>query len=445
MAKRHPDLPPGPRSKLQILRYLRDPYGFTEQMARRYGSAFTLDSPNGMAVITTTPDAAREILAGGEDDFYVGFGVEAIGTLIGSGSLLLLSGDRHRAERRVLSPTFHGRRMRAYRPLVLDATRREVAGWQAGTRIDSQSAMQSITLDLILRAVFGVAAFERTVLFKDTIRQAIDELNPLFLFFKFLQHELGGIGPWARVKRHQREFDRLIFEQIGEARRADEPGEDVLSRLVATRYDDGSPLPDQVIRDHLVTFLIAGHETTATALAWAMATLARHPEVVGRMRDEIAALGPDPSPDALAALPYLDAVSHEVLRLHPIIAEFFRTVKKGPFTLQGYSIPSDTSVAGSILMIHRDQQLYPEPEQFRPERFVERSFAPHEFAAFGGGHRHCIGAAFAMNEMNLVLASLVSRFDWSLELDHPPRIERRHVTLAPERGAPIRIDRVLAD
>lgn len=437
-------LPPGPKSKLHILRYMRNPYAFMEHSVRRYGPSFTLHSPNGSAVITTTPEGARDLLSGRGSDFYVGFGTDIIESLVGSGSLLTISGDRHRIERNMLSPTFHGQRMRAYGSDVLEATLRATSSWQSGTELTAQECMQAISIDVILRAVFGVQGPEEMDAFKQSIRRGIDEVNPLLVFFTFLQKEMAGFGPWARFKRSQREFHSLILDRIADARRVDSPGEDVLSRLAAARYEDGTPVPDEAIRDHVVTMLIAGHETTATTLAWAMAELALHPEVVSRIRDEVASLGPNPTPDAISSLEYLDAVGREVLRLHPIIAEFFRTVKTGTFPLQGWNIPADMSIGASILMIQRNPELYPEPLEFKPERFLERRFAPHEFPAFGGGHRHCIGAAFAMNEIKIVLGTIVPRFDWSLQLDHPPKVVRRNVTLAPEKGAPIRIERVVA-
>jgi len=437
-------LPPGPRvAAYQTLRYMRDPHGRTAELERRYGTPFTLPTVNGTLVLTTTPDGAREILAGREEDFVVGFGVEALRVLVGEGGLLLLSGDAHRRERKLLSPTFHGARMRAYGNAVVESTLREAATWATGRQLNAQQSMQSISIDVILRAVFGVQSGDRRLAFREAIRLAVDEVSPAPIFFDFLRHEFGGFGPWARFKRHKRAFDALIYQQIAEARRDPQEREDVLHRLVAARYDDGRPLPDDSIRDHLLTLLVAGHETTATTLAWSFAELAQHPEIVAHLRDDLAALGADPAPDEVSSLPYLDAFCREILRAHPIVAEFFRTVKTS-FELQGWQIPAGISVAASILRIHRDPTLYPDPDRFRPERFLERRFAPHEFAAFGGGHRHCIGAAFAMNELKLVLGTLVPLFDWRLTENRPPRTILRHVTLGPERGCPIVLGRRLS-
>ncbi len=438
----NPALPPGARwAPIQSLRYMRDAYGYTERMRRRHGDPFTMPSMNGTLVLTTSSEGARQILEGREEDFVVGFGVDALAPLLGAGSLLLQSGEPHRRERKLLSPTFHGARMRAYAPLVCDVTRRELGAWRAGMAFSAQESMQSIGLDVIIRAVLGAQSPERVAAFREAIRMGVNELSPAPLFFSALQREFGGFGPWARFQRLKRVFDALIFEQIAEARELESDREDVLSKLVRARYDDGAPLSDQALRDQIMTLLVAGHETTATALAWSLYELVRHPEWRERLRDSIAALGPDPDPAELAKLPELDAFNRETLRLHPIVAEFFRTVKDR-FTLLGWEIPAGISLAASILMLHRDPELYPEPLAFRPERFLERRFAPWEFLAFGGSHRHCIGAAFAMSEMNVVLGTLVPRVELRLAEDRELRTVRRSLLLAPEQGVPLVVERV---
>lgn len=432
-------LPAGPSiAALQSFKYLRDPFRYYRNAQARYGDLFSMPTMNGKLVVTLSPEGAREILAGREDDFTSGFGAEAAQSIVGPNSLLILSGGAHQRERKTLSPTFHGARMRAYAPIVRDAALRELSTWKPGSSLTMQDSMQRVSLDVILHTVFGVQSELRLAQFRTAIREALDELNPLPVFFPFFQRELGGVGPWARFRRRMRRLDSLIFEQISEARADQTPREDVISRLVNARYEDGATLSDAALRDHLLTLLVAGKETTGTTLAWAFYELMRNPAVYCHLRDEIAGLGPDPAPDELASLPYLDAFCRETLRVHPILAEFFRTVKTS-FSLQGYRVPAGVSVAASILMIHRNQELYPEPERFRPERFLERRFAPWEFVAFGGGHRHCIGAAFAMNELKVVLGTLTPRSDLELTLDRPLRTVRRNLTLAPERGVPMRV------
>lgn len=434
-------LPAGPSfAALQSLRYMRDPFRYYETMQARYGDLFSMPSMNGNLVLTLSPEGAREILAGREEDFGTGFGVEVAKSIVGPNSLLLISGDAHKRERKTLSPTFHGARMRAYAPMVRQAALRELSSWSAGRELVMLESMQRISLDVILRTVFGVQSDELLSEFRSAVREAIEEVNPLPLFFRVFQREFGGLGPWAKFLRRMRRLDALIFEQIRQARDPHEPREDVMGRLVQARYENGEALSDAALRDHLLTLLVAGHETTGTTLAWAFYELMRNPNVYCHLRDEIAELGPEPSADALAKLPYLEAFCRETLRAHPILAEFFRTVShKGSFSLQGYDVPPGVTIAASILMIHRNTDLYPEPECFRPERFLERHFSPWEFVAFGGGHRHCIGAAFAMNEMKLVLGTLIPRSDLELSWARPLRTVRRNLTLAPERGVPMRV------
>jgi cytochrome P450 len=419
---------------------MRDPYAYYEWASARWGDLFTLPAMNGLLVVTSHPDGAAEILAGRESDFVVGFGVEAVQPIIGSSSLLLLSGERHQRERKVLSPAFHGARMRAYAPFVAECALRAFERWQPGQRISAQEEMQAVSLEVIIRTVFGIQAPERVAAFAEAVQRAVGEINPAPIFFKALQREFGGFGPWAEFLRRKRILDGLIFAQIAEARRREVDGDDVLHALLRLRYEDGSGLDDQAIRDHLLTLLVAGHETTATTLAWALDAQARHPEIRRKLLDEIRELGPDPAPEELARLPYLDAFCRETLRMHPVLAEFMRTVRDS-FTLQGYTIPAGVTVAASILMLHRRPDLYPEPQVFRPERFLERRFAPNEFAAFGGGHRHCLGAAFAMNELKVVLGTLLPRVELRPGSPRPLRPVRRNATIAPEAGAPLVVGR----
>lgn len=432
-------LPPGPRfAALQSFRYMSDPYGYYERMRARYGDLFSMPTMNGLLVVTHTAEGARQILAGGEKDFGEGFGAEALEPIIGRHSVLLLSGDAHKRERKSLSPVFHGGRMRAYGPDMQRAAIERSETWLPGECIIVQDEMQAISLDVIIRVVLGVSERERVEPFRIAIREAVERVSPLPLFFKPLQHEFFGIGPWARFMHHKRQFDELLAAEIIAARAIDAPREDVLSRLVHTLDEEGRPMSDGAIRDHLLTLLVAGHETTSTALAWSFYELARNPEIRRWLLDEISVLGSEPEAGALASLPALEAVARETLRLHPIVAEFFRTVR-GSYAFQGYEIPAGVTLAGSILSLHRDASIYPEPERFRPDRFLGRTLPPHEFAAFGGGHRHCLGAAFAISEMAIVIGTLLPRFELALETDRPLRTVRRHVTLGPEGGVAMRV------
>jgi cytochrome P450 len=411
-------------------------------------------------VIAGTAEGALELFRSPSENFVVGFGTDAVEPLIGSGSLLLLSGDRHRRERKLMSPFFHGTRMRAYGELIQQTALRHAETWKPGEPFPIHAPMQGIALEVILRAIFGVQSAEEAQRFGDAIKQTIGSLHPAPIFFKGLQRELGGYGPWARFMRHKRRLDVMLKAHVATHRRAlergreaegsgagpegsgiSEPRTDVLSQLLLARFDDGSRMSDTDICSQLITLLVAGHETTSTAMAWAFYELHRDPATLKRVRDEIATLGPELDLAEVGRLPLLRAVADETLRLHPLLGEVFRTVAPAGdgYEFQGHRIPVGVSVAASILMIHNDPELYPEPRSFRPERFLERKYGPSEYLPFGGGHRRCIGAAFAMNEMTIVLATLLSRFELELAEPRPLGTVRRNLTLAPEAGVPMRL------
>ncbi|MFT5695427.1 MAG: cytochrome P450 [Myxococcota bacterium] len=432
-------LPPGPRGALiQTLRYFRDPYGYYEKMGARYGKLFTMPTMNGTLVVALSADGAKRILEGGEDDFVSEFGFDAIEPMIGGRSLLLSSGDRHKNDRKLLSPTFTGSRMRSYAGAVVEAADRELARWSVGDSIRLRESMSNVSIDVIIRTVFGVQADDQVKEMRTAIYDAVVEVNPALIFFKFLQRAPFGLGPWARFLRNMKTLDDLIYAQIQTTRAATGPGTDVLSRMLESHFEDGEAMDDTAIRDHLVTLLMAGHETTGTTLAWALYELLRKPELIERVRKEVEALGPDPDPNRITALPLLGAVCQETLRMHPVLPEFFRTVRN-EYEIDGYRIPSGVTLAGGIIAIHRDASLYPEPLKFRPERFIDRRYAVHEMASFGGGHRYCLGASFAMNELKIVIARVVMRTDLELVLDRPLATVRRNGTLAPEADVPVRV------
>ena len=435
-------LPPGPSGRFApTLRYLRDPFRFYEDAQKRFGDLISMNSMNGQLVITFSPEGARQILAGREEDFYVGFGVDAVVPLVGPGSLLITSGDQHRRDRKRLSPTFHGGRMRAYADQVEGSVRACTNRWTAGQEITLRNEMEEISSEVIVRTVFGVNRPERSQAFRTAIREAVNEVPTAPIFFKFLQRRFAGFGPWANFLRAKQRLDDLIFDQIKVAKSMAKPGEDILSKLITLETEDGMALSDTEIRDHIFTLLFAGHETTATSLSWVLYELMRNPAELRWLRSELESLGDAPRPDELAAHPALDAAIRESLRLHPVLLEFMRTVKT-EFELEGWKIPAGVTVAGAIPMIHRNQELYPDPLRYRPQRFIERKFAPHEFATFGGGHRHCLGAAFAIHEMTIAVGTIVREFDLSLLSDQPLRPVRRNATIAPEGGVPTRVDAI---
>ena len=417
-----------------MLLYLRNPYSYMRRLFDVYGDPVTMPSMNGLLVITGTPEGAKEILDIPNGVWGGGFASEALEPILGGDSLLLSSGQKHRNSRKVLSPTFHGAGMRRHAAAIARATLDECETWRPGAEIRLHDRILAISLDVIIRAVLGIHDPERIEEFRLVIRAGVNDVSPMLFFFKGIQRPLGGIGPWARFVRARDRLKAMLEEEICRARRT-EPGEraDILAKFAHLEDAEGRPLPSEAIQGHLLTLLVAGHETTSSALAWTFSELSREKEVTKWLLDDLRPLGDDPDPEILAQRPSLLAVAREGLRLHPIIPEFFRTVKE-PTTFRGYSVPPGAVLTASILQIHQNPELYPEPDKFRPGRFIGRAYAPHEFAAFGGGHRYCLGSAFALSQMAIIMGLMLRRFDFELCDSRPIGIQRRNVTLAPKGG-----------
>ncbi|WP_437878313.1 cytochrome P450 [Sorangium sp. So ce513] len=427
-------LPRGPQGRLRTTyKFLARPVEFLFRCADTYGDVFNMPMYNGDVVVAGSPASVQDVMTAPPETFLP-YTLKSVASLLGEHSLLMLSGERHRRERKLLTPPFHGDRMRAYAAIMADTAARRLAEAARAPRAIAQEVMQAISLDVILRAVFGVDEPHRMRAFARAVIAMGDAVTPALAFLPLLQREFGGLGPYARFRRRVEDLEALFREQIARARAA--PGDDILSLMVSARYDDGSAMSDQAIFDELRTLLFAGHETTALALTWALDHVHRHPEVLARLRDEIDALGPEPDPERLAALPYLDAVCKETLRLYPLVTEVPRLVAR-PFRLGEHELQPGTGVAACILLVHHRPDLYPEPSRFKPERFLERRFSPFEHLPFGGGNRRCIGAAFAMFEMKIVLGTALSAWQLRLLDERPPRPVRRNVTLGPSGGVPI--------
>jgi cytochrome P450 len=418
----HAVLPRPPRLRLaQALHAAVDPEGFFRHGARR-GEPFAVRLPGvGTVYVTGHPDGAREIFTA-DPAGYETVQANPIEALLGPGSLILLAGERHARERRLLVPPFHGDRMRAYGRIIQDVVGAELARLAPGAAVSAQALMQAVTLQVIVRAVFGVEGDARRAQVHAAVTEMLDAYSPALMLVPGLRRELFGRGPWARFVRAREAFDRLLLGEVAARRVAPgAAGEDILSLLVAVRDEDGRPLADAELLDELRTLLVAGHETTATVLCWALPYLHRQPEELARLRAELDALGPSPAAEALAAAPYLGAVANEALRLHPVVPIVLRRLR-APLTLRGHRLAAGDSVAVAVSLLHAREDVFPEPARFRPERFLERRYSPFEHAPFGGGHRRCLGAAFAAYELRLVLGTLLSR-------------ARLHLDAASARGA----------
>jgi cytochrome P450 len=348
--------------------------------------------------------------------------------VLGGSSVLVLDEKEHINQRRLLLPPFHGERMQAYGETMAEIAEREIAGWPAGTPYELRPRMQAMTLDIILRTVFGVDGAEAAKLadLREALRDFLDmTTNPRFLL------PMLAVGPnrlrrFAAFRRRIERVDALIYREIAERRRAEDVAErdDVLSMMIGATHEDGSPMSDEEMRDELLTLLVAGHETTATSLAWAVERLARHPEKLERLRAEAEAGGEE----------YLTATIQETLRLRPVISIVLRKLTE-PVQIAGYDLPAGVSVAPCVYLVHRNPEVYPEPEAFRPERFLETPPGTYTWIPFGGGVRRCLGASFAQFEMTVVLKELVRRWQIRPADPRPERIFRRAITETPRHNA----------
>jgi len=418
---------------LNTFRILTSPREATERWIARYGDPVLVRTINGNVYMTSTPELAKTIFAA-DPSTFLPFAVRALLPFLGEQSVLLVGGEQHRRDRKLLMPPFHGARMRAYGRVIQDVTRRHLAAacQEGGTRM--RDVAQAISLEVIVRTIFGVDD-DRVEIMAAAVRELVESAASLLLFVPSLQRSFLGIGPQDTLKRRRERADALLQQQIERARTRDE-GEDVLRLMLAARDEDGVGMTDAHIKDELRTLLAAGHETTATALAWAIDVVHRDRALLERLRAEVAREGVE-LPGSEAG-PLLDAVVKETLRRYPIVSEVLRTVAK-PFRLGSCDIPVGASVGVSIVGIHHRPDLYPDPDRFDPERFIAKRFGPHEYLPFGGGHRRCIGAAFAEFELRVALATALREFSFTLRQARPPRSVRRNVTLVPQGGVPVSV------
>ncbi len=403
---------------------------------RRYGDPVRVKTITGNTLVTADTALVKELLATAPDNF-VQFAPHVLEPVLGPESVLLVSGAPHKRDRKLLMPPFHGSRMRSYAEIMRDAARRHLRDVAGGDAVPAIEVTQRISLEVIIRAVFGMDDPRDVDRCADAMVAAMGTVGALPLFVPGLQKVLRGLGPLARYHRRRKVVDEILLDQL-ERTKANPSGDDILTMMVQARYDDGSTMSDSHILSELMTLLLAGHETTAISLAWAIDALHRHPAILTKARDEIDALGPDASAEALAKLPYLQLVVKEVLRMYPVVPQFFRAARDAT-SVGGHALAPGDALAVSVTCIHRSPELYPNPNAFIPERFERRKYGPHEYMPFGGGHRRCIGAAFAEFELRIVLAAALAEFDFELLAPSAPREVRRNITMAPRRGVPIRV------
>lgn len=419
--------------------WIADPLGFQDTYRRKYGDVFTMRLGGlGSFVIVGSPQGIHEIF-NQDAKFDIGRGNALAVPLIGQHSLMLMDGARHRRERKLLMPPFHGERLQTYANQICQITKQVASQWQVGQPFVARTAMQTISLEVILQIVFGLSQGERyqqlKVLLADWLNMTDSPLRSSMLFFQFLQRDWGSWTPWGRMKQRQRRIHHLLQTEIEERRvAAKAESTDILSLMMAARDENGQAMTDEELRDELLTILFAGHETTATSLAWAIYQIHYQPKVREKLLHELDSLGEQPSPMAIAQLPYLTAVCQEILRMYPVLPALFSRITQSSITISGYPLDPETSLLASIYLVHYREDLYPEPQQFKPERFLERQYSASEYFPFGGGSRRCLGYALAQLEIKLVLATILSRYELALADDKPIKPQRRGFTLAPTGG-----------
>ena len=410
----------------QALRMSRNPLGYAMAVHRRHGEPFTMESPGfGRSMVFSSPELVKPIVTGDPQVFHAGLANAPIKPVLGPWSLLALDRGPHMQQRKLLLPPFHGERLRAYAGLIAELAEREVASWPHGTPFRLHERMERLTLEVILEVVFGIADEAR----KDELRRLLPLLvqsGRMLVFWGAVIHrDIGPIHPQATFAARRDAVDALLYAEIAD-RRAMDPAlraqrKDILSMLVEARHEDGTPMGDAELRDELATLVLAGHETTATALTWAIDQLQRNPDALARLRAE---------PDDEA---YMDAVCREVLRIRPVVPMVGRTVTE-PVRIGEHDVPAGTDLAVAMLITHHREDVFPEPARFRPERFLAGGEVPsYGWLPFGGGVRRCIGASFAQFEMATILRVL-AQSPVRLAVRRPEPVRATGVTIVPGRG-----------
>ena len=420
-------LPPGPRAPgvAQNLAWFYRPIQFIEHCRKRYGRTFTIRlGPERNVVVIAEPELARAVIAGSPDVYRAGDANGILRPVVGPGSLLVLDGDKHMRHRRILLPAFGAAHATGFAQQVEAIAMERLRGWKPGENLALQAEMEAISFEAIMRIALASEPPERLDRFRGLVPDMMRRCASPFTILPYFRRELGGITPYARLRRVLDQLDELFFAAIRERRAGAEDGRDALSLLAAATDENGEPLPESEIRDELLTLIMAGYETTTSALAWSFERLLRSPAVLEHLLEQL----------ERGDETYLEAVVMEALRLRPVVPVVARKVSR-EVSLGQHTVPAGTVLMVSIYLLHRDPLLFEDPEEFRPERFLEFEHEGGAWVPFGGGVRRCLGASFAQLEMRVVLRTVLS----NARLRAPDRVAepvaRRRFTFAPGRQA----------
>ena len=413
--------------------YFNEPQVAVERLLKRFGPLAPLHFMGQDHVFVFTAEGARQVF-GGDPSGYAPFFKEGFMGVSGPGSLWVLDGAEHRRERQLFAPAVHASHFRKHGDTVRNIARQHIEKWQPGKTIKAMDTTLSISRDVIMRLVFGVEEGELMREGREIVDELRQALNPLIVFVPQLQKRW--FPPWNRYNRAKDHFTDWVNRLLAVRRAHSGESDDVLGGMLVAEREGGIPMRDDEIRDELITVLQGGHETTAAVLAWALYELGRHPDILAKLRDELESSGVADDPSQIIKLPYLGAICDETVRLHPILAECARVLTE-PLEVLGHTIPAGNAVVISITGIHHDPTIYPEPNRFNPERFIERTYSRSEFLPFGGAHRRCIGAALSEYETRISLAEMV--LNWDFETVGTDRDVRHDVALSPKHGVRLRI------
>lgn len=439
MLTRLPTTLPTP-ALLQVLNLVRDPIAFFDHHLAKHGDIFTsrVLGPKGPPVVFVgNPTGVEQIFTAPLETFRLGQVTHVFRPLTGDRSLIMLDGVEHLRQRKLLMPPLHGQRMQVYQEAIAAITQAVLQTVPQNQPFTLRPYLADITLQVILRVVFGLEPGPRYAALQSLIAEMLEAITqPLYsscFFFEFLQQDWGPWSPWGHFVRRMGEIDRLVYAEIRDRRAQSQQDTspqrtDVLSLLLTAQDEAGQGLTDQELRDQLMTLLLLGHETTASSLAWAMYWVLSHPTVHQKLLAESA----QPEPHN-----YLTAVCNETLRLYPIALIAQPRITRADYPLGTYHCPAGTVLVPCIYLAHRRPEVFPEPLRFEPDRFLQRQFSPHEFFPFGGGHRGCIGMAFSLFEMRLILQTLLTQGSWELVANQRVQPVRRGITIVPSGGVKV--------
>lgn len=440
-------LPAGPQTPLwlQKLEWVIHPLEFMEKCAQEYGDIFTarVGPKSAPVVFISHPEAIKKIFTTDPKKLDAGKGNGMKLRLLGEQSLISLDGEAHQNQRKLLTPPFHGERMRSYGQIISEITQQETNRWPAKKYLNILHSMQAIALKVIVQVVLGennkTSYAELHRILTERLQIANSSLSRTFLFFSVIQKDLGRLTPHAKLKKLEQEINQLIYTEIHQRHAELNPtATDILTLMMSARDQTGQPMSDIELRDELLTLLIAGQEPVAAALAWAFYWIHRHPQALQLLRQELTTIGNNFDINTLNKLPYLNAIISETLRLSPPVMIAFQRIVKSPIQIQGYQILPGTLIAPAIYLTHHRPDIYPNPKQFKPERFLEQEFSPYEYLPFGGGNRRCIGMALALFEMKIILAKILSSWQLTLVDEQIEAPVRQGLLIAPARGVRMR-------